>query len=139
MGEQIMNNESEIVKVGGAADHFNSDRICRRRLRGGEPGMPGEATACDHRVDAAFHARVEIGQPRDAQLVIDKVRQLPKRSKLGDNGYDALAIVVIDMINDGSKVRLIDGPPAPQPGDIYHYASMIDRLAHIYATRFKDL
>jgi hypothetical protein len=78
-------------------------------------------------------------QPRDANLVIDKVRQLPRRSKPGDAGYDALAIVVIDCPNDGSRVRLVETPPAPQPGDIYHYASMIDRLTHIYATRFSDL
>lgn len=81
----------------------------------------------------------EHRQPRDAELAIDKVRQLPKRSKTGDTGYDALAIVVIDCANDGSPVGLVTSPPAPQPGDIYHYASMIDRLAHIYATRFKDL
>lgn len=78
-------------------------------------------------------------QPRDAQLVVDKVRQLPKRSKLGDAGYDALAIVLVEMINDGSDAVLVHSPPAPQPGEIYHYASMIDRLGHIYATRFKDL
>lgn len=78
-------------------------------------------------------------QPRDAELTIDKIRQLPKRSKTGDTGYDALAIVVIDCVNDGSPVELVTSPPAPQPGDIYHYTSMIDRLAHIYATRFKDL
>lgn len=78
-------------------------------------------------------------QPRDAELAVDKIRQLPKRSKTGDTGYDALAIVVIDCANDGSPTGLVASPPAPQPGDIYHYASMIDRLAHIYATRFKDL
>jgi hypothetical protein len=78
-------------------------------------------------------------QPRDAELAVDKIRQLPKRSKTGDTGYDALAIVIIDCVNDGSPVELVTSPPAPQPGDIYHYASMIDRLAHIYATRFKDL
>jgi len=78
-------------------------------------------------------------QPRDARLVIDKVRQLPKRAKVGDAGYDALAIVVIDAANDGGEVRLVEAPPAPQPGDIYHYASMIDRLGLIWATRFKDL
>lgn len=78
-------------------------------------------------------------QPRDAGLAVEKIRQLPKRSKTGDTGYDALAIVVIDCPNDGSPVRLISIPPAPQPGDIYHYAAMVDRLAHIYATRFKDL
>ena len=78
-------------------------------------------------------------QPRDAQLAIDKVHQLPKRSKPGETGYDALAIVVIDCPNDGSKVRLVTGAPGPPPGDIYNYAAMIDRLAHIYATRFNDL
>ncbi len=78
-------------------------------------------------------------QPRDAQLAIDKIRQLPRRSRTGDVGYDALAIVVIDCANDGSPVRLVETSPAPQAGDIHFYASMIDRLAHIYATRFKDL
>lgn len=78
-------------------------------------------------------------QPRDAQLAIDKVRQLPKRSKTGDVGYDALAIVVVNCPNDGSPVALVDEPPAPQVGDIYRYETMIDRLAHIYATRLKDL
>lgn len=78
-------------------------------------------------------------QPRDAGLAIDKIRQLPKRSKTGDTGYDALSIVVVACVNDGSPVTLVEEPPAPQPGDIYHYASMIDRLGHIYATRFKDL
>jgi hypothetical protein len=78
-------------------------------------------------------------QPRDAQLAVDKIRQLPRRSRTGDVGYDALAIVVIDCANDGSPVRLVETSPAPQAGDIHFYASMIDRLAHIYATRFKDL
>jgi hypothetical protein len=78
-------------------------------------------------------------QPRDASLAVDKVRQLPKRSKTGDTGYVALSIVVIDCANDGSPVKLFTVPPAPATGDIFHYASMIDRLGHIYATRFKDL
>jgi hypothetical protein len=55
------------------------------------------------------------------------------------NAYDALSIVVIDMPNDGTPVALIKTPPAPQPGDIYHYDTMIARLSGIYATRFKDL
>lgn len=78
-------------------------------------------------------------QPKDAQITVDKVRQLPKRSKTGDTGYDALAIVVVDFVNDGSPVQLVTRPPAPAAGDIYNYDSMIDRLSHIYATRFKDL
>ena len=78
-------------------------------------------------------------QPRAAQLAVDKIKQLPRRAKVGDNGYDALAIVVVDMVNDGSPVAIKSEPPAPQAGDIYHYDSMIARLSALYATRFKDL
>ena len=78
-------------------------------------------------------------QPRDATLAVDKVKQIARRSRIGLEGYDALAIVIVDCHNDGSPVRLVSGQPAVPPGDIYNYASMIDRLAHIYATRFKDL
>lgn len=78
-------------------------------------------------------------QPRDAQLAIDKIKQLPRRSKAGDVGYDALSIVVIDMPNDGQPVRLIKSLPAPQASDIYDYDAMIARLSAIYATRFRDL
>lgn len=81
----------------------------------------------------------EHNQPRDAGLAIEKVRQLPKRSKTGDVGYDAFAVVVIDCPNDGSPVHLLKGPPAPSTSDIFHYSMMVDRLAHVYATRFKDL
>ena len=78
-------------------------------------------------------------QARDAELAISKIKQLPRRSKVGDVGYDALSIVVIDMVNDGSPVKLITAPPAPPAGDIYNYNTMIARLSVIYATRFKDL
>lgn len=78
-------------------------------------------------------------QPRDAQLAIDKIKQLPRRARAGDTGYDALAIVVVDFANDGSAVKLVTAPPAPQLGDIYQYDTMIARLSGIYATRFKDL
>lgn len=81
----------------------------------------------------------EHKQPRDAQLAIEKIKQLPRRSKVGDVGYDALSIVVIDMPNDGTPVGLVKDPPSPQQGDIYHYETMIARLSGIYATRFKDL
>lgn len=81
----------------------------------------------------------EHRQPRDAELAVEKIKQLPRRSKTGDVGYDALAIVVVDFPNDGSPVSLVTQPPAPHPGDIYHYDSMISRLSAAYATRFKDL
>jgi hypothetical protein len=81
----------------------------------------------------------EHDQPRDAILAIEKVKQMPRRAGTSETGYDALSIVVISCTNDESEVRLIETPPAPQSGDIYHYASMIARLSTLYATRFKDL
>ncbi len=78
-------------------------------------------------------------QPRDCRLAVDKVRQIPRRARTGDVGYDALAIVVVDCANNGSPVTLVTTPPAPRIGDIHHYELMIDRLSHIYATRFKNL
>lgn len=78
-------------------------------------------------------------QPKDAQIAVDKVRQIPRRSATGNDGYDALAILLVNCRNDGSKVDLVEDPPAPRPGQIYHYDNMIDRLAHIYATRFREL
>lgn len=78
-------------------------------------------------------------QPKSVNITLDKVKQLPRRSKAGVEGYDALSIVVIDCPNDGSKVELVTKPPAPQPGEVYHYASMIDRLRGLYDTRFSQI
>lgn len=78
-------------------------------------------------------------QPRDASLAVEKIKQLPRRSKPGDRGYDALAITVVDCANDGSPVGIHEAAPAPQPGDIYHYSAMIDRLSHLYVSRFREL
>jgi hypothetical protein len=77
-------------------------------------------------------------QPRDAGLAIEKIKQLPRRSKSGERGYDALAIVVVNCDNGGSEVRIHEGAPAPKPGEIYHYAAMIDRLSHLYTARFRE-
>ncbi|MGZ9140453.1 MAG: hypothetical protein ACXW38_11805 [Nitrospira sp.] len=87
----------------------------------------------------AAHLWSRHDQPRDTDLVIAKVRQIPRRSRIGDEGYDALAISVIECTNDGRRVALVTSPPAPRPGEIYHYASMIERLDHLYTTRFKEL
>jgi hypothetical protein len=78
-------------------------------------------------------------QPRDGSLAIEKARQLPRRARPGDTGYDAFAIVAIELANEGSVVKLFTDPPAPQPGDIFYYGNMINRLSGLYATRFKDL
>jgi hypothetical protein len=56
-------------------------------------------------------------QPKSVNITIDKVKQLPRRSKTGIAGYDALGIVVVECVNDGSQVKLHTAPPAPQAQD----------------------
>jgi hypothetical protein len=75
-------------------------------------------------------------QPNDTQRVIDKVKEIPRRSAPGSVGFDALGIVVVEMRNDGSPVRLVTEPPAPPDNDLLHYESMIRRIANLYETRF---
>ena len=79
-------------------------------------------------------------QPEAAQSVIKMIADIPRRTKLGDTGYDALAIVVVECLNDDiTPVELVEDSPAPTSGSAFHYSSMIERIAHIYTTRFRDL
>jgi hypothetical protein len=78
-------------------------------------------------------------QPRDAQLSIDTVKRLHRRAGPTGAGYDGLGITVVDLANDGSPVRLVQGLPAPPAGDPFHYESMIRRVTHEYETRFGGL
>lgn len=76
-------------------------------------------------------------QPEVTEKVIAKVEELPRRAALGQEGFDAMSIAVVECRNDGtSPVRLVTEPPAPRPGEIFHYDSMIRRVAHVYESRF---
>lgn len=79
-------------------------------------------------------------QPRDAQKVVDGLRDLQRRSTVLDSGFDAIGVVVLDCRNDGSPVGWVTAhPPAPSTTDDFDYARFIHRLAHLYATRFSAL
>jgi hypothetical protein len=76
-------------------------------------------------------------QPGDAIRVIEKVGEIPRSPREGGTGFDAIGLVVVDCVNDGvTPVRLCTDAPAPQRGDIFHYESMIYRLAELYRSRF---
>lgn len=76
-------------------------------------------------------------QPSAAEHSINVVMGLPRRSGTSGMGYDGLAIVVIDMPNDGTTpVRLITAPPAPPRGDIFSYEAMLTRVANEYDAAF---
>jgi len=78
-------------------------------------------------------------QPRDADLVISKVEHLPRRSRTSQEGFDGLAVLIVDCDNQGSPVTLHEGPPAPLASSPFHYDAMIHRIAGEYATRFQGL
>lgn len=79
-------------------------------------------------------------QPADAQATVDMIRSnIPRRSGASTVGYDGLAIVVVSAANDGSPITLVTGPPAPPPGDSFHYDNMITRVANEYDATFKSI
>lgn len=83
---------------------------------------------------ASFHK-----QPADAQAVVDKLEEIPRRAGAGTHGFDGLGIVVVRAANDGRPVELVAAPPAPQPGDIFYYDDMLSRVSNEYDTRFGSI
>lgn len=75
-------------------------------------------------------------QPQDAEGVIAKLHELPRRTASGSEGFDALGILVVDMKNDGGSVDAVATDPAPAPSSIFHYDQMIRRLGQIYDTKY---
>ena len=57
----------------------------------------------------------EHRQPQWAARAVAKLEELPRRTGRGQDGFDALGIVVVDMVNDGTPVTIFDRPPAPRP------------------------
>lgn len=73
-------------------------------------------------------------QPQNAERVIAKVGELRRRSGGTSTGFDAIGVMVIDMRNDGSPVRVLD---VPDP--VFTYDEMVGRVAHEYASTFARL
>jgi hypothetical protein len=54
-------------------------------------------------------------QPADAIRVIGKVGEIRRRSGTSGSGFDAVGIVVVDLHNDGTPMKLPDAPASPFP------------------------
>jgi hypothetical protein len=78
-------------------------------------------------------------QPRDADGIVVTAKSLKRRANTAEVGFDAMGIVVIDCQNNGSRVQLVTTPPAPQPGDIYHYENCVHRICQLYQGRFPHI
>ena len=78
-------------------------------------------------------------QPADTQRVLQKVAEIPRRSASSEVGFDGIGVTILGLRNDGSPVDIVQGSPAPAPGDTFHYGSMIVRLANEYDTTFANV
>jgi len=75
-------------------------------------------------------------QPADAQTVVAKIEEIPRRGTGSAHGFDGLGIIVVRAANDGSPVQLVASFPAPQPGEIFYYDDVLSRVSNEYDTRF---
>ncbi|MEK7424153.1 MAG: hypothetical protein AAB131_09965 [Actinomycetota bacterium] len=99
-----------------AAESFVSPDSNRRPLGVGQP--PAKVT--------------KLKQPASTEFVVSKVSELPTRTRPGTEGYDAIGIVVVDCKNDGDRISVVSGAPAPDSNDLFSYESMIRRVANQY-------
>lgn len=89
-----------------------------------------------HRISEEAPVWNEERQPNAAAATVAKVRQIRRRSKSGDQGFDAVGIVLIDFKNDGSNCEISEDPPAPTTADGDHYTNMIGRICALYAVKY---
>lgn len=78
-------------------------------------------------------------QPRSVELILEGLRNLQRRAKVGDEGFDAIGVEVIDCKNDGTRVEVVDGAPAPSATDDFEYRRFVNRVAHLYSSRFASV
>jgi hypothetical protein len=78
-------------------------------------------------------------QPKSTARVLEKIAEMPRRTRSGQHGFDGIGIVVVRLRNDGSPVSLVGDPPAPAAGDLFHYDSMITRMANEYDVKFRHI
>jgi hypothetical protein len=78
-------------------------------------------------------------QPQNAIAILEKIKEVPRRASDREEGFDAFAILLVDCRNDGTPVRLITDPPAPQQGEVYNYEWTVHRLAQRYEQKYRDI
>ena len=52
----------------------------------------------------------EEPQPRSVERTLQKVSEIPRRSNVRETGFDGVAVVVIEGVNDGSPFELVTTP-----------------------------
>ena len=77
-------------------------------------------------------------QPASWEKTLATIRRLVVRGHATERGYDALAVTMLSMVNDGSPVVVATTPPALPANDSLNYQRMIARISGLYDTRFQN-
>lgn len=104
------------VMINCAGTFISSDRH-PKRIRA------GKFTVTPHR------------QPHVAERVVDAIMKIPRRSDATGNGFDAVGIAMMRCANDGSEVE-VDAVANAKVPEIATYPNLIERLSHLYATKY---
>lgn len=118
-GDTVSAIAGAFVMVNGAEKFLSTDRN-KHRLK------PKSAVWTPHT------------QPRVAEAVLQKLRELPRRSDEKSPGFDALGIVIVSCLNDGSPVS-VEPALSAKVDPILRYEALVQRLTHLYATKFSAL
>jgi hypothetical protein len=97
------------------------------------PGL-NQFEIAGHAPEVSFHP-----QPKATERVLQKIAEMPRRTRTGQHGFDGLGVVVVRARNDGQSIAFVTSTPAPAPGDLFDYDSMITRMANEYDVRFRDI
>jgi hypothetical protein len=93
----------------------------------------------NYSLDGRAPAVTSHRQPADTIRVLQKVAEIPRRSASSEVGFDGIGVTVLRLRNNGEPVSVVSEPPAPAPGDAFHYGSMIVRMANEYDTTFANV
>lgn len=79
-------------------------------------------------------------QPAAAGRAVKMMDDLPRRTSNSAVGYDGLGLVALNVRNDcTTPVTVHTAYPAPKPGDIFHYETMLRRMANEYDSAFSRI
>jgi hypothetical protein len=79
-------------------------------------------------------------QPKAAIGVYEKVKELPRRSKIEETGFDAFGVMLISLANNQSPITSSSRFTEDLPLDPkVTYASLIERISSLYAARFSSI
>lgn len=86
----------------------------------------------------AVGAASSDSQPASWQKALATIRRLIVRGHSTERGYDALAVTMLSLRNDGSPVEVASTPPSLPRTDSLNYDRMISRISGLYDTRFQN-